>query len=1594
MLILILGLVTVCGWWALSHSAGDSIEAPPPSPFIPILKKTKVENYTKAIDIDFASNIVELKRCIDRKQYAIVNDKWQKLQQQLALHQDLSSELVSEVKNLQGCIPNIIKYHKQLNDYCFRQVETAKACAQKKHWRKVLKIYGILKGVKNEAAQLAIVAEQLPPHLQPDKLQAEADRLTQVYQQLGKQFREINNNLAVKTDDINQKFPAADGFIEPPPEIGSFRKRLKSELRKLQQASTEIATASKNQRYSLYPELIERYHGKQADTAYAPRKEHLAEQWQTMIEQGQKLLTLVEKIHKQNQLMAPGNNNDTPAKYFQERLARMNRQTITFDQLSPNLRLANEILTIRSEKQATARLEKIVELKIWSWRQYGFELPIWWEQSSRKYWVMKGQLQENTADALLRFSYYYLCAYANLDADLRQSNSPLAVGAAALVAAEVVYHEHWACLPQEIQQAAAITNILALYCPEIIPACFAASNSKLALTRRSLVANAVTQMCMAQKDAVMAEIHHNLKWLQQKALGEQTINLVDFLPPHPQSLQVLLGKVEKQIHNLTLQALIVQALCFQLYGIGNEDSGRQWNGELKKLLELVREEMRQRCWKTQQWDYLAPNYDQSHKLVWGDPGLLRPLLVIAGHASVQDLQKIYARIGREKDWRPQALLQGLKQINDVKEVLALAGSDPQIKIEFKNDEQQAKVAKITLTWSNLARDRSPNPGDFRPETIKVDLINYDPTGIGKPITGVWVNHWVTVLKKGREAKIRAGAVQPMMKIRGFINAMPLEEKYATPFPPGSQDSVVPSPQAVWFTVLARQKHKISMTQTLGIENGKQHGEVKLARPHHILLAIGKTKSWRQAKQIDIGSEFWHSSARLQYTKKCTTATELIEFSLIWENEKARRGQANNYLLATAPGPGGVAIIVRARSADVGPIDETALILVGNDHAVKPLREVKANDVVEGYHLKKQDDPWPNPSISRHRICVEKKNTTKWQKATDIETTQLLALTFIDDQTLILSPFNWFLTRSGQNQIKEIPAILVREGMQLLTQTRPGAYATIQVKKIEKLTPDRNLVLLECQNLKWAKIGPVIVSVDFRNYDQEKVGMHADTKLALPQFIKKQEQQLPEKRITQISSESILIKDKQRIIAQKQKLVFWDPQLQLLVAANAKEYWQVQSRRLISLVAQKGQTTRTLRCAPSQPLWVRSAGGACALEYAHAIKPGTDVYVAEAGSNNAMPWPVVNLTPLFCPPEILYEITSASKMKYFWGGAAQTDIVIADNIAVVLKEPAAGANKRRDEEPGQPGSGNAGGQSQGANRGGGPTTSIAPGGLIPLIFPVAGQDPIKTITENAAALKQLKARGKDLLTILQAEIENRSKNAGSNSDNNRLLKFWQRQLPADWDWPFHQQCQLHPQALGDYLQKVLQVRNYFLEHKAYSIWLGPLLFQESIAASLVHEYGCRETAALLCQDIIELTFFAACEKGKEKQRRGRELSLPLMLQMPYFLGIYPAGKDQVALGAHVSEVVNAWLDYYSKNSGYLNKGRIIYLDEEKKSSRISLSRIRGFLAISLEGDWNPEWTKLAPPDAQGNIGAAPRELRKWVRLQIDNLNRTQEKRAKK
>ncbi len=965
----------------------------------------------------------------------------------------------------------------------------------------------------------------------------------------------------------------------------------------------------------------------------------------------------------------------TPREYLQQRLAALRRHTVPFNdtEVPPNIRRIHEDLSRVTPKVFPRDREPrfCVSLDKWSRRDRGVNLPLYW--NGKSFEVLKEQL-EYSSDSMVFFTDRFLKAYDGLSAELRDTRSTLALGVATLVALEQVQRTGWNVIPDELISPAAVINILALYRPEIVAQCYSQGDTRI----EQLVVEAVREMCAVEggKTAVR-ELHQDPTWIYARpydsAFAHGPIRLADFCPPHAYSLEQLIRKIrdpDTGINNLTLRAEVIVATAPDRFGIPlfRVAARNEWLAELDKLAADVIKDVRKRS-KSGSPVAVAP---QKPRCVIWDPAVIRPLMMMAVQIDAHllpDPHKVDS-VG---------YLNALKEAPTTSKVLLLAGADPIVKLNPPpSDPKRVVMRKGTIIFSHIVRVHGENPHSSatRPipeESVVAELYDYSAVGEGKPIRGVDAfvmvpcQVWDDQTKRWEFQLRRANEIEEGMRVTGYTQVghphSPVDVKLD-----GRQ-------KQKWFTVITKTEHEIPVCSAYGVveavdDNRTTVREIRTALDHAVFIKQGTAKGiWRPGWHLDpTVTRLWSgkTSGRVTYIRQLQDSHTTIEFSL---SSEKRSIVSNNYEIAPLDGDDKIRMLVEARPITCGCLDSNAVMLLADGSSI-PISKLVPNadvkhpkaqaSVIRGYYPKPEGDPFAaNSPLTAHPTSTVKLTFQPIPFAYELE--------FGDDdgRTVRVGPGNWLL-RYTEGRLEEVaidddlkPGVEVVSGID-----SEGAPKLISLVRIERVKPDHDFVLIEAVNLSWARVNGVLLSIDYRAWDEGTGGLRGGSQLAQaeetnPVAIASSFHQLPRSvnksgRIPELKGES---------------LALWDAGLGQLAIGEIGKVASQYSTRTVEVTVKRANETRTLECGPAQALLIQRKVPTTATMFRRAseLLPTDQVFLAsEIGDTVARPWRVQNVVPLFHPGVPVHRVVSPYRQLLGESSTLHVDVGIANGFELGYK----------------------------------------------------------------------------------------------------------------------------------------------------------------------------------------------------------------------------------------------------------------------------------------------------------------------------------------
>jgi hypothetical protein len=1198
---------------------------------------------------------------------------------------------------------------------------------------------------------------------------------------------------------------------------------------------------------------------------------------------------------------ARAQDQNTPRGMMQVRLSGLEKADR--ERTGPSPKLSSRMdLVMPGSYMVTGDPGQAVDLSEWSEVSSGVgEMPLNWEPGDGRFRIIERQLVSRTSDAQVWFTWNFLRAYAKLSDDLRKSGSILAVGVAALVAADRLYPENWACLPAETRDAAAIATLLRLYAPGSKTALHDACVGENSRDRKKLLREAVGAMNRSDNaDAPAVEPLVKLDWLDSTPLTRRAsvepMKLATFLPKDPDALERLIERVHKDVPNLTIRARIIAAALPRRYGLPGsttpekDEAARNWEQHLRRLLEAQRQELSIRDEGSDEQQSRAqaivPPFqagDLPLIRVRSDPAVLEPLMYIAGHVARHRLRAAKQKAGVD------GFRAALKSENPTSDVIALAGVEPVVEVHPGNGTD-IEPAMTRLTWSKLERITSRADEQRYTESVYVDLIDDRPTGQGRAL-GIGADNRLVVIEPGGRRTLRlAGKLERGASVLGYVGTdQPTREGMFR-----TQARV----REAAFRVLDRLNTSKTAAVELRLGDGSR---LLFGDEHRVLVSLGQYASWRKAGNLQSDRELWNRPpekgnladrrATIKEVAISPPPAQLVELSLSWNEE---RGKATN-VVVLPPGDDGAAaaealargpvVLAEASSRDFGPIAPESLVeTIGR--APQEVTTVRADNlstspiqpsVLTGYLHQGEDDVWREaPWLSQH--------TCRALAREPIAVVEAFRLKFKSGKSLVLGLGNWVLIRKEDPKgvvATQRPVVDLHVGDELVSGLHDRDLLSERLEAIEPeaLPPGKptSYILIRAENLSWAKVGPVLVSIEakVREDDAAAEGLaSATTTLALTGA----SGELQYRSVTSIGEPNDAAKD--------WRLAAVDPAVPKLLAeaviAGVHSRATTHTVR-IELGAEKalGTPPRALDCAPGQLLLVlrqfdegqgQNAGKRLAISAARDLRPGDELIEFARGQTSASSQRVVRMLDRFLEPPVTMLMLENRKPRYFEMNRAT---LVNDGIAVVLSADGELGIRTGHAPEGLPG--------EGRNSGDAPGPQVQKGQLVP--------DPDSALTAtlrsgetediiqfpNDANETVLKRFGTDLLAQIEADAPNLHAPAVAATP---LLRYWESKfadLPVHWR---RRAGNVAPE-LREWVGDLVRSRDQFLKEPRAQA-LPSILLREMIVASWLRAAGAPKPADMILTDLLELAIFTGCEKGKERVRLGRDLRLALVLYAPAFV----------------------------------------------------------------------------------------------------------------
>jgi len=1192
--------------------------------------------------------------------------------------------------------------------------------------------------------------------------------------------------------------------------------------------------------------------------------------------------------------------------------------------------------------------EHACDLSTWAAQMPGGVMPASWDASARLYKVSR-EAWAAASPAVQRFTWHYLRAYAALDPGLRGTHSAVAVGIAANIAAEIVYPENFAILPDDVVGPASI--VMALHVSD--PSFFAKARSGGVAAATSAVSAAFDKLCAVGASQETLEIHRQPELLVReawdRAIDGGAITLAHILPGHPSSQQRL-AEQATTLPNQTLRATLEAALCIARYTVLPSPEARErWLKQIADTRQAVEADLAARRAR-----HIAPPFDTTKaELTSADPAILRPIAVMVGASIGQELFAAFAEKGAD------AARDVLVKSAGFQDMCALAGQEPLIVILPKPEVLAQSVVLGSMTFRDMCRLPAAD-GTPVPEKLVIDLIAIIPSGDAEPIRGFDTQAFVLVKDPGADTPrwVRGEEVITGMKI---LSHMPLGDPQTgstVRLPsrlPGAQPSAV---REAWCTVTEVKIHNdVKGTMILTHENG---WALAVAMPQHVLIKAADTGVWVPATDLDSGIQSWAGETRasdlLRTVTEDITARSLVDLALTHDEDELAP-MANNCVVAR-DAQGTVAVSIECRSGDTSLVAEDEEIstpagrlalkdVVPNEKLDPALKDAT---VVSAWWERPSDAEWEYPEFTTGEAWVSQKASVKLVRAVKLQLEEANGVTrpFMCSALtkLVLATDKGVITRRRARNAK--PGELLVAGFAEDGKT-PQTVKVTSVEEVE--LPPQRFVALQLTNLKLAKAGPVLVEWQAGQCHTFNKGVGGDSLLSLAATGGTPAQADPTTgesvpAVVKVSG-TAPVKD-----GVGKPLAVYDPALEIIsVGGLGQVSGSAITRELV--ISAGGQQ---LIVAGSQALLVAHQTLAAEntvvktirdVVLAYQIQPGDQIFMAKDGDTKAELVKIESVVPRFRITSPMAELIATSAETWHTNLAASSDTCLVNGMAVVMAAPRGGKGKGTGvnapgiEQPG-PVSGSFKGDNSGTSarlqeQGPGYQSRLAP-------------DSPNRLGLDAQAIQQLKARANLI----------KQKFAGESSS---LKPVPRAGLPARLEaklqpgnWPFDRSADETTATLSAWVSQALQRRAAYLESPTISD-VPALCLQNIVLASWLHAAGAKQSATLFARDAVDFGLYAGFSKqAMSNAKMPAELGLGQVLAASQSATSGGGDTRAYAVSPHVSRFISGWA---SGLKAFLSDGQQIPIEPPvPRDGVVELDQI--FALWAMRGELND----ISWPDGPG------------------------------
>ena len=1079
------------------------------------------------------------------------------------------------------------------------------------------------------------------------------------------------------------------------------------------------------------------------------------------------------------------------------------------------------------------------------------DLPIIWNFKSgdNKGYNASELAWAKASPAVKRWTWTYLRVLSTLKPDFRNSYSTIAVGTAALIAAEQAAAENLAWTPTDLLEPMLIVAALETQSKGITQRLRTASSAE-AIT---LVRNAFDSWG-ALKTGVAKTTDDSLESLVTKpwdaAWENQAFTLRQLVPTHPSAIDRLERAVDSTPMGAVHWMVQIVALSAKLETLTSEDSAKAWTEVQAKQTKEIKDWLKRRSMTTLLPEFkLGATLDETEPtLLRADPVVIRAVAVAATSSAFQPLMTAWREKGKGEAEKV------LRECQGYKDLIALAGREPKLTLPERPtySKGQQAIVMASVRWESMGRVHPVEGATPLYESIEIPLYSINPVGDGKPITGFQANALVVVEQNGKRVQVPAAEVIPGCRVLGHLRLGHPHE--------GTSVKLDGSQTEEFFTVTEVEMHRQVKRSAKLVFEGRRGADAKenvlpptaggtllLALPMEIFIDTSTTGIWTATESLANGCGSWALGQRqgnLISIDNHEQPVDLIEFSLTHEDD-AKAMHANNVIAFLGPQANATAVIVECRNADVAMLAETESVMQANGKPIQvgalvPNLECDPGTpkatVLKAYHERPEGNGWQYPTWRPFPTWILKTQMCTLREAVRLTITAPtggVVPLFCSGGTPLLA---W---DEATHKTRLRRAATVKKGEKVVAEWQPDGETPIlaTIDSVELVSaPAERFVSIENVNLPVVQ-STVLVRCDARARHQYNVGIASLTAAAI---LSKGAQPSAIAAVAKSGDEFAVGSGLPVVKAVGSIVASYDVFQKMITPTELRGVGEGVLTQMLHIHSSKA----SIVVAPSQALPVQGDDGRLHTSYAYQLVPGDEIFVGKAGDKSAETAKIEGIEPLFFAGVGVLELVGGPGTGFHQNLKARSDLALINEVVIFMKSGGVATTKRpQNLTPYEDAPGRGGGPYRGDNNGDSPRNSAVIGGMI--ARPTAPPNDAMNLPAGMDAALRDRARR------IRNHFENESDKLTRISGDDALLTRLKNELGAD-NWPLGKDddAATVSRTLRSWVQRCLEHRELFLQKPRRS-QLPELAVEELAIAALASRAGATNTAKEFTDDLVDL-----------------------------------------------------------------------------------------------------------------------------------------------